>query len=122
MAEAELVPAMAEVDRRALVRLAYRLLGSVEDAEDVVQDAHVRLLAANPRPDHAGAWLFRAVTNLAIDRLRHLQVQRRAYFGPWLPEPLDTADTGMEAAALREDDLSVGLLLLLERLSVGERV
>lgn len=122
MAEAELAPSIAEVDRRALVRLAYRLLGSVEDAEDVVQDAHVKLLAANQRPDHTGAWLFRAVTNLAIDRLRHLKVQRRAYFGPWLPEPLDTIDSGVEGAALREDDLSVGLLLLLERLSVGERV
>lgn len=122
MAEAELAPFIAEVDRPALVRLGYRLLGSVEEAEDVVQDAHVKLLAADPRPDHPGAWLFRTVTNLAIDRLRHLQVQRRAYSGPWLPEPLDTSDTGAEGAAQREEDLSVGLLLLLERLSAGERV
>jgi len=122
MAEAGLAPSMAEVDRRALVRLAYRLLGSVEEAEDVVQDAHVKLLAAERPPDHAGAWLFRTVTNLAIDRLRHLKVQRRAYSGPWLPEPLATDDADVEGAAVRADDLSVGLLLLLERLSVGERV
>jgi len=122
MAEAELAPAIADVDRRGLVRLAYRLLGSVEEAEDVVQDAHVRLLAAARPPDHAGAWLFRTVTNLAIDRLRHLKVVRRAYPGPWLPEPLADDETEAEGAALRADELSVGLLLLLERLSVSERV
>ena len=122
MAEAELAPAIAEIDRRGLVRLAYRLLGTVEDAEDVVQDAHVKLLAATPPPDHAGAWLFRTVTNLAIDRLRHLKVVRRTYPGPWLPEPLATEAAEAEDVALRADDLSIGLLLLLERLSVGERV
>jgi len=122
MAEAGLAPSMAEVDRHGLVRLAYRLLGSVEDAEDVVQDAHVKLLAADQPPHHAGAWLFRAVTNLAIDRLRHRKVQRRAYPGPWLPEPLATDGADVEGAAVRADDLSVGLLLLLERLSAGERV
>lgn len=122
MAEAEVAPSLATVDRQGLLRLAYRLLGSVEDAEDVVQDAHVKLLAAARPPAHPGAWLFRTVTNLAIDRLRHLKVVRRAYPGPWLPEPLATDEAEVEGAAVRDDDLSVGLLLLLERLSVTERV
>ncbi|MEQ8859601.1 MAG: sigma-70 family RNA polymerase sigma factor [Pseudomonadales bacterium] len=113
--------ATASVDRGALVRLAYRLLGTVEDAEDVVQEAHVRLLSARQAPDDAGAYLFRVVTNLAIDRLRHLRVQRRAYPGPWLPEPLPTADEP-DADLDRADDLDTALLVLLERLSVTERV
>lgn len=108
------------VRRPELIRLAYRLLGSVEEAEDVVQDAHVKLLAGGHQPDDAGAWLFRTVTNLAIDRLRHLKVRRRAYAGPWLPEPLAT-EPGAEDALALQGDLSLGFLLLLERLSVGER-
>ena len=114
--------AVPTVDRPRLIRLAYRLLGSVEDAEDVVQDAHLRLLAGGHTPDDPGAYLFRTVTHLAIDRLRRLKVQRRAYAGPWLPEPLDTADEDASAPAERRQDLGIGLLLLLERLSVGERV
>lgn len=114
--------AVPTVDRPRLIRLAYRLLGSVEDAEDVVQDAHLRLLAGGHTPDDPGAYLFRTVTHLAIDRLRRLKVQRRAYAGPWLPEPLDTADEDASVPAERRQDLGIGLLLLLERLSVGERV
>lgn len=110
------------VSRGALVRLAYRMLGSVDDAEDVVQDAHLRLLGAPTAPDDPGAWLFRTVTNLAIDRLRHLKVQRRVYEGPWLPEPLATPADDGELAAGQAEDLSVGFLLLLERLTVTERV
>lgn len=108
--------------RRTLIRLAYRLLGSVDEAEDVVQDAHVKLLAVDRAPHDTQAYLFRTVTNLAIDRLRHLKVQRRAYPGPWLPEPLATEAPGADGGAGVADDLSVALLLLLERLSVAERV
>ena len=108
--------------RRSLIRLAYRLLGSVEDAEDVVQDAHVKMLAVERNPDDARSYLFRTVTNLAIDRLRHLKVQRRSYPGPWLPEPLLTETGSVEGEAAVADDLSVAFLLLLERLSVSERV
>ncbi len=113
--------AVAASDRSALVRLAYRMLGSVEDAEDVVQEAQLKLLATPRTADDPQAYLFRTVSNLAIDRLRRLRVQRRAYPGPWLPEPLITAGNG-EAEAARADDLDMALLLLLERLSPAERV
>ncbi len=105
-----------------LKHLAYRLLGSVEDAEDVVQDAHVKLLDVADPPYNREAFLFRVVTNLAIDRLRRRKVERRAYPGPWLPEPLATEPMDAEAAAVRQDDLSLGFVLLLESLSVAERV
>lgn len=106
--------------RRRLMGLAYRMLGSVDDAEDVVQDAQLRLLGLERAPDDPDAYLFRVVSNLAVDRLRHLKVQRRSYLGPWLPEPVVT-EPAAGAIALVED-LGIGLLLLLERLTPAERI
>lgn len=123
MAERLQEPTIADAaERRRLIRLAYRMLGSVEEAEDVVQDAQVKLLDRGRALEEPSAYLFRTVTNLAIDRLRHLKVQRRAYTGPWLPEPMATESAGAEDEAALDDDLSMGFLLLLERLSVSERV
>ena len=100
--------------------LAYRMLGTVADAQDVVQDARLRLLQQDPAPDNEDAWLFKVVTNLAVDRLRAQQRQRQQYPGPWLPEPLADADpAGVTELA---DQLSMGLILMLERLSPAERV
>lgn len=112
---------IADLDRPALVRLAYRMLGSVEDAEDVVQEAQLKLLSATSSAEDPQAYLFRVVSNLAIDRLRQLKVQRRGYVGPWLPEPLETTDDGA-ADLIGAEDLDMALLLLLERLSPAERV
>jgi RNA polymerase sigma-70 factor, ECF subfamily len=79
-------------ERRRLWALVYRLTGSAEDAEDVVQDAFARLVAQDPRsPVHQlGAWLARVATNLAIDALRRRR--RRGYVGPWLPSPIEMAE------------------------------
>src|SRR5690606_25571759 len=105
-----------------LIRLAYRMLGSGEEAEDVVQDAWLRVASVEPPPRDVNAYLVRTVTNLALDRLRHLKVQRQVYFGPWLPEPLETALGEPTEPVDLADDLSVAFLLLLERLSPAERV
>jgi len=94
----------------------------VADAEDVVQEAQVRLLKQDPAPDNEEAYLFRVVTNLALDRLRQQQRQRRAYPGPWLPEPLPTESADSAAFAELADELSLGFMLMLERLSPAERV
>lgn len=102
-----------------LEALAYRMLGSVADAEDVVQEARLKLLAQTEAPDSEEAWLFRVVTNLALDRLREQKRRREAYPGPWLPEPLPTGAPD-DVAELAED-LSMGLVLMLERLSPAER-
>src|SRR5262249_36432172 len=79
-------------ERRRLWALAYRLTGSAEDAEDVVQDAFARLVAQDPRSpfDQLGPWLVRVATNLGIDALRRRQ--RRGYAGPWLPSPIETPE------------------------------
>ena len=111
-----------ESQRQALTGLAYRLLGSHADAEDVVQEAWLRSTSATGVENPAG-WLRTVVTRLCLDELRSARVRRESYVGPWLPEPVQTADGALgplDTAELR-DSLSLGFLLLLERLSPGER-
>ncbi len=102
-----------------LEALAYRMLGSVADAEDMVQEARLRLLNQPEPPENEEAWLFRVVTNLSLDRLREQKRRREDYPGPWLPEPLPTGRPD-DIAELAED-LSMGLTFMLERLSPAER-
>jgi RNA polymerase sigma-70 factor (ECF subfamily) len=103
--------------RPRLVRVAYRMLGSVADAEDVVQDAFIRWMAADRASvDLPEAWLRRTVTRLSLDVLKSARRRRAAYVGPWLPEPVVEADEDAEA-----DDVTLPLLLALERLSPLER-
>jgi RNA polymerase sigma-70 factor (ECF subfamily) len=109
-----------ETERPRLGRLAYRMLGSVAEAEDVVQDAWLRWRGADAEAiDNPAAWLVRATTRLCIDRLRAAKTRREAYRGPWLPEPLveDFASDPLE----RAEEVSVAFLLALERLSPLER-
>jgi RNA polymerase sigma-70 factor (ECF subfamily) len=84
--------ALFRAQRESLRSLAYRLTGSAEDADDAVQEAFARLLAASPAapPEELGRWLARVTTNLGIDALRRRR--RRAYAGPWLPSPVETGD------------------------------
>jgi RNA polymerase sigma-70 factor (ECF subfamily) len=79
--------------RRRLWGLAYRMTGSAEDADDVVQEAFARVVAEPPQAslEDLGPWLARVVTNLGVDALRRRR--RRAYVGPWLPSPIETSDT-----------------------------
>jgi RNA polymerase sigma-70 factor (ECF subfamily) len=108
-----------EAQRPRLKRLAYRMLGSVAEAEDTVQDAWLRWSRAGEGVDDPAAWLVRTTTRLSIDRLRAAKAQRAAYRGPWLPEPLiePLAEDPLE----RAEDISVAFLLALERLSPLER-
>src|SRR5215470_1675560 len=112
-----------EKHRRRLWGVAYRMLGSRAEAEDMVQEAYLRWHRA-PRVEIRApeAWLVTATTRLCIDRLRHLRAEREAYVGPWLPEPLvsDSAPPADQAAELASD-LSVAFLALLERLAPEER-
>ncbi len=108
-----------EANRPRLTRLAYRMLGSVAEAEDVVQDAWLRWTRAGEGVTDPAAWLVRATTRLCIDRLRKAKVEREAYRGPWLPEPLIEPLTTDPVE--RAEDVSVAFLLALERLSPLER-
>jgi RNA polymerase sigma-70 factor (ECF subfamily) len=112
-----------ERHRRHLVGLAYRMLGSYAEAEDVVQDAFLRFQAVeadsvvDPR-----SYLSKTVARLCLDRLKSARAQREKYVGTWLPEPI-VDDAGMSPDSARElaDELSFALMLTLERLSPLER-
>jgi RNA polymerase sigma-70 factor, ECF subfamily len=102
--------------RPRLIRVAYRMLGSISDAEDVVQEAFLRWLDA----DHANvqepeAYLRRVVTRLCLDQLKSARHRHETYVGPWLPEPV------LDAAEDEPDDITLPLMVALERLSPLER-
>lgn len=102
--------------RPGLIRIAYRMLGSVTDAEDVVQDAFLRWLDADRASVRAPeAFLRRIVTRLCLDHLKSARHRRETYVGPWLPEPV------VAAAEEEIDDITLPLMLALERLSPLER-
>ncbi|RVU23836.1 RNA polymerase sigma-70 factor [Streptomyces antnestii] len=115
-----------EEHRPVLMGVAYRMLGRVADAEDVVQDAWLRWSQADrDEVREPRAYLVRVATRLAIDRLRQAQARREAYVGPWLPEPLVT-DFGATApdtaeSAVLADSVSLAVLVVLESLSPLER-
>src|SRR5215217_3685058 len=108
--------------RPLLFSLAYRMVGAVGDAEDLAQEAFVRLERAGADVESPKAFLTTVVTRLAIDHLRSARVRREAYVGPWLPEPL-VSETAPGPAELAESDetLSLAFLMLLERLTPVER-
>ncbi len=108
--------------RPLLFSIAYRILGSVSEAEDAVQDTWLRLVASSTEPASAKAFLSAVVTRISIDVLRSARVRREEYVGPWLPEPLLT-DPYQDPARSAElaDSVSMAALLLLERLSPLER-
>ena len=99
--------------------IAYRMLGSVADAEDVVQEAFLRYHSAEAEPESPKAYLATITTRLAIDQLRSARTQREVYPGEWLPEPLAEEDAAQHAEMA--DSLSLTFLHLLEKLSPVER-
>lgn len=116
--------AVFETQRRRLHGVAYRMLGSVSDAQDVVQEGWLRwfALGATGRADivNAPAWMTTVVSRLALDRLKSAQRQRENYVGPWLPEPV-LESAGPEETAVLAETLTVGFLTMLERLGPVER-
>ncbi|MER5258836.1 MULTISPECIES: RNA polymerase sigma factor SigJ [unclassified Streptomyces] len=115
-----------EEHRPVLMGVAYRMLGRVADAEDIVQEAWLRWSSADQaQVREPRAYLVRVTTRLAIDRLRHVQSRRESYVGPWLPEPLvtDYGPTVPDTAeqAVLADSVSIAVLVVLESLSPLER-
>ena len=109
--------------RPRLQGIAYRMLGSVAEAEEVVQDAWLRWHeTATEALDSTEAWLVTVVTRLSIDRLRAAKVQREHYSGHWMPEPMLTeSPVTPEQMLERADDVSVAFLAVLERLAPEAR-
>jgi RNA polymerase sigma-70 factor (ECF subfamily) len=112
--------------RPLLFSIAYRILGSVSEAEDAVQETWLRYAASSTRPISLKSFLAAVVTRVSIDVLRSARVRRETYVGQWLPEPLLTDDESTtyvdpEHAAELADSLSMAALLVLERLSPEQR-
>src|ERR671929_382078 len=119
---------MTDVDlfqthRTALFAVAYRMLGSATDAEDVLQDAWLRWSGVDPdRIADPGAFLARTVTNLCLNAVQSARARREVYVGPWLPEPVVTADgaLGPLEDAVQRESVSFALLTVLEKLTPTE--
>ncbi len=104
--------------RPRLRALAYRMLGSAAEADDVVQDAYLRFRSSDASAIRSvEAWLSTCVSRLCLDRLKSARARREVYVGPWLPEPIPTDEPDLGAA----ESLSMAFMLLLERLSPVER-
>src|SRR5690348_8339388 len=111
-----------EPHRPALMGLAYRMLGSRADAEDVVQDAYLRWHGADRAAiEHPRRYLGTVVTRLCLDRMKSAHARREVYVGPWLPEPIVDERFEDETAGELAHDISIALMLVLERLSPLER-
>ena len=109
-------------DRPQLVALAYRILGSVAEAEDAVQEAYLRLHRQTPGTiGNAGAWLTTVTARICLDRLTSAQARREHYVGEWLPEPITTQPDAVEQLELAES-ISMAFLVVLETLTPAERV
>jgi RNA polymerase sigma-70 factor, ECF subfamily len=108
-----------ERERKRLISLAYGILGSFSEAEDVVQEAYLRPQSSEEQLRNPEAWLTTVVSRIAIDRLRSAQRRREVYPGPWLPEPILQAP--QEQAAITRSRLSIAFLYLLEKLEPEQR-
>ncbi|HET7523450.1 MAG TPA: sigma factor, partial [Acidimicrobiales bacterium] len=101
-------------ERARLLGLAYRILGSLVDAEDVVQDVWIRWSGVDQREiDRPGAWLTTVTTRVCLDRLKSASRRRESYVGPWLPEPILTT-AGPEEAVEAAETLTLGFLAMLD--------
>jgi RNA polymerase sigma-70 factor, ECF subfamily len=108
--------------RPELFGIAYRMLGSVADAEDILQDAWLRWSSAYPAGvSQPRAYLARAVVNLSLNKLKSAAVRRETYVGPWLPEPLVIAEPGADREVELAEAVSLAMLVVLETLSPLER-
>jgi RNA polymerase sigma-70 factor (ECF subfamily) len=112
-----------EPHRRRLLGLAYRMLGSISEAEDAVQDAYLRWHAIDRHTvSDVRAFLTTTTTRICLDTLKSARARRETYVGPWLPEPvLNTSAFAPDTQSELAEDLSVALLLALDRLSPLER-
>lgn len=111
-----------EAHRPALMRLCYRLLGSVADAEDVVQDTWLRASGADlTTVDNPRSYLLRTATNLCLDQMKAARSKREVYPGTWLPEPILGNDMDVESRSNYACDVSFALMLTLETLTPAER-
>ena len=117
------VKKVVEANRPRLMGLVYRITGSSSEAEDIVNETFFRYSQhLNEDIENPAAWMTRVASNLAYDHLKSAKVTRESYIGPWLPEPLIENHETPSGKFEREQNISIALMLLLEKLSPKERV
>jgi RNA polymerase sigma-70 factor (ECF subfamily) len=129
MMTAEEAAAAFDGHRGYLTAVAYRMLGTLADAEDAVQEAYLRFARADPDTiREPRGWLTTVIGRICLDQLNSARVRREQYVGPWLPEPLVGADAGLGLSPLTPEDritldesVSMAMLVVLESLSPSER-
>lgn len=112
-----------EEHRPMLEGLAYRMCGVLADAQDIVQETHIRWCSADrSRIDNPRAWLVTVCSRLAMDLMKSARVRREQYVGAWLPEPfLESSESSPDAQAHTDDSVSIALMVAMERLTPSER-
>jgi RNA polymerase sigma factor (sigma-70 family) len=116
-----------EDERRQLINVAYRMLGSLADAEDVAQEAYARWFALSPAQREAidvpGAWLTKVASRICLDHLRSARVRRERYVGEWIPEPVPSGPDDDPADRITLDEsVSMAFLVVLDAMTPAERV
>jgi len=112
-----------ERHRTYLTGVAYRMLGTITDAEDAVQEAYLRFARQDAAPRDVRAWLTTTVARICLDELGSARARRETYVGPWLPEPVVGAPPGLDPAdrVTLDESVSLAMLVVLESLSPAER-
>lgn len=111
-----------DAERRRLTALAYRMTGTPDDADDVVQEVWIRWQRTDRASiDNVEAWLTTVTTRVAIDRLTSAQARRELYVGPWVPEPMPASSADPAEVVVSSDSLTLGFLRVLETLDATER-
>ena len=109
--------------RSSLVSYVYKIIGSQEEAKDIVQETIIRFISKkHDEIENTKAWLFKVATNLALDFLRSAKNKREVYIGTWLPEPYIEEKTHQNNEIELDESLSMALLVLMEKLSIKERI
>ena len=109
--------------RSSLISYVYKIIGSQEEAKDIVQETTIRFISKkHDEIENTKAWLFKVATNLALDFLRSAKNKREVYIGTWLPEPYIEEKTHQNNEIELDESLSMALLVLMEKLSIKERI
>lgn len=115
-----------EDERRQLINVAYRLLGSLADAEDVVQETYARWFALSSADQNAidvpGAWLTKVASRICLDHLRSARVRRERYVGEWIPEPVPSSENDPADRITLDESVSMAFLVVLDAMTPAERV
>ncbi|MGA1931365.1 RNA polymerase sigma factor SigJ [Arcobacter sp. YIC-464] len=109
--------------RNSLISYVYKIIGSQEEAKDIVQETIIRFIGKkHDEIENTKAWLFKVATNLALDFLRSAKSKREVYIGTWLPEPFIEEKAHQNNEIELDESLSMALLVLMEKLSIKERI